>query len=98
MKKTLLNAIAWLTGASKIVVSCLLPILCDSTAKLLATILPIALDVVSSLSNSDKSGNEKRLQAADQIKSAAIQAGVQATSRAVNLAIELALQKLEETK
>ena len=98
MKKTLLNAIAWITGASKIVVAFLLPILRDSTSQLLSVLLPIALDAVSSMATSNASGDEKRKAAADQIKAAAIQAGVQATSRAVNLAIELALEKLQEAK
>lgn len=98
MKKALLNALAWLTGASKTVLSFILPILRDSTSQLLSALLPIALDVVESLASSDKSGEEKRKQAADQIKAIAIQTGIAATSRAVNLAIELAVEKMEESK
>lgn len=95
MKSALLNALAWLTGASRTLLAFLLPILADSTARLLTSLLPIALEVVASLADTDKTGEEKRRLAADEIKAAAISAGIQASGRVVNLAIELALQKLE---
>ena len=98
MKNALLNTLAWLTGASKTVIAFLLPILATGTAQLLTALLPIALEVVAGLADSDKTGAEKRAKAADEIKAAAIQAGIAASTRAVNLAIELALQKLEEAK
>ncbi len=98
MKKALLNTLAWLTGASKTLISFLLPILADSLSGLLTALLPIALDVVTGLADSPKSGAEKRAAATDAIKAAALQAGINASARAVNLAIELALQKLEEAK
>jgi len=98
MKKALLNTLAWLTGASKTVLSFILPILADSTARLLANLLPIALDVVASLAESNKSGSEKRAIAVDQIRTLAISEGIAVTARAVNLSIELALAKLEEAK
>jgi hypothetical protein len=98
MKKALLNTLAWLTGASKTLISFLLPILASGTSQLLTALLPIALDVVAGLADSDKTGAKKRAKAADEIKAAAIQAGIAASTKAVNLAIELALQKLEETK
>jgi hypothetical protein len=98
MKKALLNTLAWLTGASKTLLAFLLPILADGTSQLLTALLPIALEVVSGLADTDKTGSEKRAHAADEIKAAAISAGLNASTRAVNLAIELALQKLEEGK
>lgn len=98
MKNALLNTLAWLTGASKVVIAFLLPILATGTAQLLTALLPIALEVVAGLADSDKTGAEKRAHAADEIKAAALQAGIAASARAVNLAIELALQKLEEAK
>jgi len=96
MKKTLLNALAWLTGASKTLISFLLPILATGTAELLAALLPIALDVVTSLADSGKTGAEKRAAAVDAIKAQALQAGIKATASAVNIAVELAVQKLNE--
>jgi hypothetical protein len=96
MKKTLLNALAWLTGASKTLIAFLLPILATGTAELLAALLPIALDVVTSLADSPKTGAEKRAAAVDEIKAQALQAGIKATASAVNLAVELAVAKLNE--
>ena len=96
MKKTLLNALAWLTGASKTLISFLLPILATGTAELLAALLPIALDVVTSLADSGKTGAEKRAAAVDAIMAQALQAGIKATASAVNIAVELAVQKLNE--
>ena len=75
--------------------SFLLPILADETAKLLAQLLPIALEVVSGLADSSKTGQQKQSAAVDEIKAAALQAGINASTRAVNLAVELALAKLE---
>ena len=96
MKKTLLNALAWLTGASKELISFLLPILATGTAELLAALLPIALDVVTSLADSPKTGAEKRAAAVDAIKAQALQAGIKVTASAVNLAVELAVAKMNE--
>jgi hypothetical protein len=62
----------------------------------LKELLPIALDVVSSLLTSDKNGDEKRKIAADKIKDAAVKEGINASNRTINLAIELALAKLTD--
>lgn len=96
MKSILVKALALLTGASKSVLNFILPILKDSTAKLLADLLPIALEIVSSLANSNKSGDEKRKAAFARIQTAAKQRGVEAAGSVINLAIELAVQKNKE--
>ena len=98
MKILLLKILGWLSGSTKVVFSFLLPILEDQTAKLLAALLPIAMDVVTSLADSGKTGAEKRAAAVDAIKAQAIHAGVDATASAVNLAVELAVQKLSAAK
>lgn len=99
MKTALLNTLAWLTGASRTLIGFLLPILADSTARLLTALLPIALEAVSGLADcTSRTGAEKRAHAADQIKAACVAAGIQATSQAVNLSIELALAKLQEAR
>ena len=96
MKTTLLNALAWLTGASKTVLSFLLPILATGTASLLTNLLPIAIDVVRGLADSSKSGSEKRAAAFADIKAEAVAAGITASASAINLAIELAVAKLND--
>jgi len=96
MKTLLVKAISAITGASKSVIEFIIPILRDSATSLLKELLPIALEVVSSLLTSDKSGDEKRRIAVDKIKDAATREGINASNRAVNLAIELALAKLTD--
>jgi hypothetical protein len=96
MKTLLIKAISTITGASKSVIEFIIPILRDSATSLLKEVLPIALEVVSSLLTSDKSGSEKRKIAADKIKDAAIKEGINASNRTINLAIELALSKLTD--
>ena len=98
MKTFLIKILGWLSGSTKVVFQFLLPILADNTAKLLAALLPIALDVVTSLADSDKTGAEKRAAAVDAIKAQAIQSGINFTASAVNLAVELAVQKMGEAK
>ena len=94
MKNALIKTIAFLTGASKSLIEFILPVLKDSASNILSAILPIALDVVKSLQDSSKSGAEKRSEAVDKIKSAAVKEGIDASNRVINLAIELALNKL----
>ena len=94
MKTLLLKTLSFLTGASKSVLEFIIPILKDSTANILKAILPIAVEVVSSLRDSSESGDQKRRIAADQIKQAALKEGVDASTRAINLAIELALSRI----
>ncbi len=98
MKTALLKALMWLGGVSRTVAEFIAPLLAQSLASLLEALAPIAIDVVASLADSGKTGEEKRRIAQDQIKTIAIAEGVRATSRAVNIAIELALEKLEGTK
>lgn len=96
MKALLIKAISAITGASKSVIEFIIPILRDSASSLLKELLPIALEVVSSLLTSDKSGDEKRKIAIDKIKATATREGINASNRAVNLAVELALAKLTD--
>ena len=96
MKTLLIKAISAITGASKSVIEFIIPILRDSASSLLKELLPIALEVVSSLLTSDKSGDEKRKIAVEKIKAAATREGINASNRAVNLAVELALAKLTD--
>jgi hypothetical protein len=95
MKALLIKAISTITGASKSVIEFIIPILRDSASSLLKELLPIALEVVSSLLTSNKSGSEKREIAIEKIKAAALREGINASNRTVNLAIELALSKLK---
>jgi len=96
MKNIIVKALALLTGASKSVLNFVLPILKDTTSKLLADLLPIALEVVSSLVDSKKTGDEKRRDAFVRIETAAKSRGIEAANSVINLAIELAVQRTKE--
>jgi hypothetical protein len=95
MKTTLLKILAKLTGASKQLIELLIPILQDSASRLLASLAPIALEVVKSLAESPHSGAQKREAALAEIQSRAVAEGIKASTSAVNLAIELAVQNLK---
>jgi hypothetical protein len=96
MKSIVVKALSWLTGASKSVLEFIIPILRDQTAKLLADILPIALEIVSSLLTSNKSNEEKRNAAFQRINTIAKERGIEAANSTINLAIELAVTKLKD--
>jgi hypothetical protein len=95
MKNTLIKILVRLTGASKQLLELILPILRDSAAQLLASLAPIALEVVKSLADSPHSGAQKREAALAEIQTRAVNAGLKASASAVNLAIELAVQNLK---
>jgi flagellar basal body L-ring protein FlgH len=96
MKSIVVKALSFLTGASRSVLEFILPILKDQSAKLLADILPIALEIVTSLLTSNKSNEEKRNAAFQRINTIARQRGIQAASSTINLAIELAVTKIKQ--
>jgi DNA-binding MarR family transcriptional regulator len=95
MKNTLLKILIRLTGASRELLELILPILRDSAAQLLASLAPIAIEVVKSLADSPHSGAQKREAALREIQTRAVNAGIKASASAVNLAIELAVQNLK---
>ena len=94
IKAEFVAVVAYITKASKALIAALLPVLQADLSTLLAAILPIAEQVVISLATSGQSGKEKQAAAFDQIKTAAIAAGIQATTQAINIAIELAVANL----
>jgi flagellar basal body L-ring protein FlgH len=96
MKSIVVKALSWLTGASKSVLEFIIPILRDQTARLLADILPIALEIVSSLLTSNKSNEEKRNAAFLRINTIAKERGIEAANSTINLAIELAVTRLKD--
>ena len=96
MKSIVVKALAFLTGASKSVLNFILPILKDSTSRLLSDLLPIALEIVASLADSNKTGDEKRKAAFARIETAAKARGIETVNSVINLAIELAVQKSKD--
>jgi hypothetical protein len=95
MKSIVVKALAFLTGASRSVLEFIIPILRDQTARLLADILPLALEVVSSLLTSNKTNEEKRNAAFQRITTLAKERGIEAANSTINLAIELAVTRIK---
>lgn len=94
MKTLFLKLWAWVTGSSVKLFNFLAPILASNAAALLETLAPIALEAVASAAVSGKSGADKRQEAFDAIKAAAIAQGVKAGADVINTSIELALLNL----
>lgn len=94
MKQLFLKLWSWFTGTSVRFLEFLTPILASQTAALLEKLAPIALTVVGSLAESEKTGDEKRRQAVQNIRDVAVAQGIEASASVVNAAIELALLNL----
>jgi hypothetical protein len=95
MKSIVVKALSYLTGTSRSVLEFILPILRDQTSKLLADILPIAMEIVASLLVSNKTNEEKRNAAFQRINTLAKERGIEAANSTINLAIELAVTKIK---
>ena len=86
---------AKLVGLSTAVINFYLPILKELIASGMASLLPIALELVSSLAQTDKSGAEKRSEAIGLLREAAIARGITASESLLRYTVESAVQKLK---
>lgn len=57
-------------------------------------LLPVAVDIVRSLADSDRTGGQKREEAVKALKAAAISQGVSATESLIRWTIESAVQRI----
>lgn len=84
-----------LAGVSHAVFDAIRPAIAGAAGDLLGQVLPLAESAVLSFATAKgKSGADKRAAAFDQIKQAAVAAGINAGTSVINLAIETAVQKL----
>lgn len=95
MKAIFLRLWVWVTGSSVAMFRLLAPILASNASQLLVALEPIAINAVLSAATPGKSGSEKRADAFDAIKAAAIQQGIQAGADVINTSIELTVQALK---
>lgn len=86
---------AKLSGISTALLNFYLPILKQLFASGLAAMLPIALEIVRSLADTDKTGSQKREAAVKKLTMAASELGINATESLIRLTIESAVQKLK---
>jgi len=87
--------LAKLVGISTSLLNFYLPILKQLFITGMAALLPIALDIVRSLADTDKTGSQKREAAVRKLTSAASELGIAATESLVRLTIESAVQSLK---
>ena len=90
--KTLL---AKLLGLTKGLLEFYAPILRELVATGVASLLPVALEIVTSLNDKQMTGSKKRDAAITQLKESAKTLGIQASESLIRLTIESAVQKLK---
>lgn len=90
--KTLLAKIA---GFSSAIFNFYAPILKSLFATGAATLLPIALEIVRSLADTNKTGAQKREAAVKALTKAAVTNGIDAAESIIRFTVESAVQKLK---
>lgn len=60
-----------------------------------SALLPIALEIVRSLAQSDKSGTQKRAEAIEALREAAMAQGIKATESVIRFTVESAVQRIK---
>lgn len=58
-------------------------------------LLPIALDIVRSLAETDKTGAQKRTEAVNSLRKAALAQGISATESLIRFTVESAVQRIK---
>ena len=89
------NLFAKLMGITSSLFNFYLPILRELVSTGLAALLPIALEVVTSLATTDKSGAEKRAEALNTLREEATKRGISASDSLLRYTVEAAVQKLK---
>ncbi len=87
--------LARMLGISRALLEFYLPILRRILATGFAALLPLALEIVRNLATTDKTGAEKRTQALDALRVAAVERGLEASENLLRYTIEAAVQKLK---
>jgi len=90
--KTLLSK---LLGLSRSVLEFYAPILRELVATGMSALLPVALEIVSSLASSAETGAKKREMAVKKLRSSATELGISASESLIRLTIESAVQRLK---
>jgi hypothetical protein len=89
------NLLAKFMGITGSLLNFYLPVLRELLATGLASLLPIALEVVAALAKTNKSGAEKRSEAINALRDAAIARGINASESLIRYTVESAVQKLK---
>jgi len=87
--------LARVLGVSRALLEFYLPVLRRILATGFAALLPMALEIVRNLATTDKTGAEKRTQAIDALRVAAIERGLEASENLLRYTVESAVQRLK---
>jgi hypothetical protein len=83
------------TGLTTSLLNFYLPILRQLISSGLASLLPIAVEIVRSVADMDKTGAQKRELAVKRLSTAATELGISATESLIRLTVESAVSKLK---
>jgi len=87
--------IARILGTTRNILSFYAPLLRGLVATGVSALLPIALEIVKNLAQTDKSGAEKRDEAISILRQTAIRQGISATESLIRFTIESAVQRVK---
>lgn len=87
--------IAKLMGLTAQVWDFFLPLLRELLVTGISALLPLALEIVRSLAQTDKTSGEKRNEAIRALKAAAVEQGISASESLIRFAVESAVQKMK---
>lgn len=89
------NIIAKLLGITQSVWAFYAPLLRQLVVSGTSALLPLALDIVRSLAQTDKSGTQKRAEAIEALRETALAKGIKATESVIRFTIESAVQRIK---
>jgi hypothetical protein len=92
------NLLAKLLGVPAAIWNFYSPLLRELVVTGVSALLPLALEIVRNLAQTDKSGSQKRNEAIDSLKAAAVRHGISASESLIRFTIESAVQRIKTEK
>ena len=89
------NLLAKLLGLPASILNFYAPLFRQLVVSGASALLPLALEIVRSLSETDKSSTQKRTQAVKSLREAALLQGIQASESLIRLTVESAVQRIK---
>lgn len=89
------NLLAKLLGVPAFIWNFYGPLLRQLVVSGTSALLPIALEIVRSLAQTDKSGTQKRAEAIESLREAALAQGIKATESVIHFTVESAVQRIK---
>lgn len=89
------NLLAKLLGVPATIWNFYSPLLRELVVTGVSALLPLALEIVRNLAQTDKSGAEKRSEAIASLKAAAVRQGISASESLLRFTVESAVQRMK---